>query len=321
MAAKPKAKFMGRNGGVVHVVHTKAYDMKNSKCVSLKKGHEDGVWKGKGLSPEAALELKPCTKCETHDVAEVERKARMTPAQKRAETVRVRNETIDSVSKTTRSKKHKADKPAKVARRGPKRADAGDRMKAIVEENAAFAKEHGWKATASETNTNEWTAEAKRSGETLKLIYRDGRKTWARVVLASGVEVRLRTVENWQKHASGKSGIKPDYAPKVTRQGKKASKAVVIDDAKPRKLPFSLEDDDETVIESLVGKTITWRNSVSNTLETATLPQRARNCRVTDHPKSERRMVSFYEHQGQNEHGEMLGGERTVYIDKILKAR
>jgi hypothetical protein len=32
-------------------------------------------------------------------------------------------------------------------------------------------------------------------------------------------------------------------------------------------------------------------------------------------------MVSFFERQGSNEDGDMLGMERTVYLDKILKVR
>lgn len=323
MAAKPNIKFMARGGGAVHVVTTKREDVKHSKCPQVKKGHEDGVWRGKGLSPEAALDLKSCSRCVTHEVAAVERKSRMTPAQKRAESRQKSDETRSKIAKGS-----KKDKPAKEKaapkRRGPKGGDATEKMKANVEEHAALAKEHGWKVKVGETDTNEWTCEATRNGETLKLIYRDGRTVWSRVVLASGVEVRLRNSSNWRKHATGEAAVKADYSPRA-RQGKKATKAQTIDDSAPRQLPFSLEDDDDTIIESLMGKTIVWRNSVSNKLDTSTLPHRGRNIRVTTHPKSDRRMVSFHEYQGQTKRGdemvEQLGGERTVYLDKILKAR
>lgn len=325
MAAKPNIKFMGRSGGVVHVVTTKREDLKHSKCPSLKKGHENDGWKGKGLSPEAALDLKGCARCDTHVVAEAERKARMTPAQKRAESKANARDTMDKFNvdknKAAAKKAKKVKDPGERKRRGPKQGDATERMKANVEEHAAIAGKVGWTTKAWESGTNEWTCEAVRSGETLKLIYRDGRTVWARVVLASGVEVRLRNSSNWRKHAEGKSGIKKDYAPRQN-VGKKANKTHTLDDHAPRNLPFNLESDDhDTIIESMVGKTITWRRSIDNKLDTATLPQRTRNCRMQVHPKSGRAMISFHEHQGANEHGEMLGGERTVYLDKILKAR
>lgn len=321
MAAKPNVKFINRAGSAVHVVTTKREDLKHSKCATVKKWHEEGIARLKGISPEAALALKPCSRCDTASVAEAERKARMTPAQKRAEAKAVDRETRDHLMPKKGNKAKAPKEKVEPKRRGPKQGDATERMKANVEEHAALATKHGWKATATETGTNEWTCEAKRNGETLKLIYRDGRTVWARVVLASGVEVRLRNSSNWRKHAEGKSGISKDYAPKQ-QKGKKASRSESIDDTAPRKLPFNLEDDDDdTIIESLVGKTITWRRTIDNRLDSATLPQRSRNCRITTHPQSGRRTISFHEHQGQNERGEMLGGERSVFLDKILKAK
>lgn len=327
MAAKPNIKFIGRRGGAVHVVTTKREDLKHSKCPAVKKGHEEGTWPRKSLSPEAALALKGCARCNTHEVAEAERKARMTPAQKRAESRQRANETRSKMAKPDKRKKQPKEPGAPKQRRGPKGGDPTARMKANVEEHATLAEQHGWTAKAWESGTNEWTCEATKTGETLKLIYRDGRTVWARVVLANGVEVRLRNSSNWRKHAMGESKIKAGYKPR-SNGGKKAARTEQPDDHDARKhLTFDpVEDDDDTIIESLVGHTITWRNSVSNTLDSAEVPSRSRNVRVTIHPKSGRRIVSFHESQGlikgkDDQVREALGGERSVYIDKILRVR
>lgn len=334
-AKASKVRFMTMGRGKVHVVTNKREDDKHSKCPSVKKGHVEGRWGRKtGISPDAALALDACVKCNTHEVAEAERRARMTPAQKRAESRAKANETRDRLKpKGNRPKRSpkgedRSTRPSGggMKRRGPKgTGDLNGKMKDKVEFHLEHAKKHGWRGKAWESGTNEWTCEVNRDGETLKIIYRDGRIVWARVVLKSGVEVRLRNSSKWLRHCEGKSGVKSDYEPKQQR-GKRAAKQQVINDKAPRKLPFNLEvDDHDTIIESLLGKRITWRNSLSQTLETAVVPGRSRNCRIRVHPKSERMMISFYESQGLTKDGdqvrELLGGERTVYLDKILKAR
>lgn len=328
MAAKPNIKFMGVKGGAIHVITTKREDMEHSKCVTVKKGHTGPGWRGKSLSPEAALDLKGCIRCDTHAVAEVERKARMTPAQKAAETRRKRDETIQKITDASKPKgkgKKHSDKDGSgknPKRRGPRGGEKDQRMQENAEEHAAFAKALGWRTTAESTAVHEWTTVAKRDGETLKIIWRDGRVMFSRVVLASGVEVRLRNSANWKKHASGKSGIKPTHVPKGGR-GKKAAKVETGEDdlTTAKDLPFNIETDDpETIIESLLGKQITWRRATDNRLDSSRVPQRSRNCRMTVHPKSGRLMISFYESQGQGEAGEVIGGERSVFVDKIIRA-
>jgi hypothetical protein len=245
----------------------------------------------------------------------------MTPAQKRAEARAKADDTRDHL-KPKGGKQRKAKDPKQPKqRRGPKGGDVQARMKANVEEHLAIAEKEGWKGKAWESDTSEWRVEVKRNGELLRLIYRDGRTVHSRVTLKSGVEVRLRNSSNWRKHATGKSGISPDYAPK--RTGKKGSRdEAAVEKSSPKDLPFKLDKDDrDTIIESLVGKTITWRRSIDNKLDSAKVPSRSRNCRIQEHPQSGRLMISFHESQGQGEHGELLGGERTVYLDKIIKAR
>lgn len=115
-----------------------------------------------------------------------------------------------------------------------------------------------------------------------------------------------------------------DRTAKPARQtGKKAARTETVDDDQARSgLPFNVEEDDaSTIIEALVGRTITWRRTIDAKLDSAKVPQRARNCRVAEHPKSGRLMISFYESQGSGDRGELLGGERTVFIDKIIRVK
>lgn len=329
MAAKPAVvRFMTTGTGKVHVVQGKTKDVKYSKCPIVKKGHTEGRWgRKKGVSPDAALAMDECSRCGAHSVARMEIEANKTPAQKRAEAKRRSQETQEKLAAAGRKKSRSKSKGEQPARRGPKSGDAKAQMQAKAEEHKEFAEKHGWQAKAWESGTNEWTCEATKQGQTLKLIYRDGRTVWSRVILKSGVEVRLRNSSNWRKHACGEGKVMPDYKPRErANTGKAALKRAVIDDNAPRDLPFDLElDDNDTIIEALAGKWITWRMTLVNKLDEARVPIRSRNVRIAEHPKTGRRMISFHEFHGVSGEGEdkseVLGGERTVYLDKILKVR
>lgn len=318
MAAKPSnVRFMSTKTGKVHVVSTKARDEKESKCPVVKKGHVEGTWgRKKGVSPDAALAMDECIKCATHHVAKA-----MTETPERKQAAR-KEQTKETIRKLGNQDKKVAALDKQPKRRGPK-VSRPETMKEKCQEHAELAKQNGWRATVEQTGNNEWTCTATKGQETLKLVYQDGRTIWSRVTLASGVEVRLRNSANWRKHAMGQSKIKSDYTPRGRAGSKAATKRAVIDDDAPRKLPFNLEDDDDNIISALGGRQITWRLSMARTLDSAVIPKRSRNVRITAHPKSGRRMISFHElHAPETEErGEQLGPERTVYLDKILRVR
>lgn len=331
MAAKPvNIRFLATRTGTCHVVTTKVNDTRNSKCPVVKKGHTEDKWgRDKGVSPDAALELKPCVKCETHGVAEVERRARMTPAEKRAET--------RAKSDATRRKlgKVKEPKPTKPKRKGGQRRGSNftrkdpEQMKDRAKEHLELAKQYGWKGNVTDTESGGAMVETKKGGELLRLIYEDGRIVHSRVTLKSGVEVKLRNSANWRKHAMGEGKVKSDYQPRgVTKKSDKAvdrerspEEKDQADTELSRSLPFTIDEEDLIIIDHLKGKMVTWRNGLGGNLEHARIPGRSRNVRITQHPKSGRRMISFHELHGESEHGEVLGAERTVYIDKILRVK
>lgn len=326
MAAKPNIRFMSTKTGKVHVVTTKTRDDKESKCPVVKKGHAEGQWGRKqGVSPDAALAMDECIKCASHSAAQVAIEENKTPAQKRVEAKERAQETIRKVSDRSKSAKPKAKANGHQAkepkRRGPKQSKP-ETMEGKAREHCEFAESQGWKATVEQTGSNEWAVEAIKGKEILRIVWQDGRTIHSRVTLSSGTEVRLRNSSNWRKHAAGQSKIKSDYQPR-TRGGKRAEKRQVIDDDAPRKLPFTCDDDDDDIIKSLNGRQITWRVTMTNALDTAKVPIKSRNVRISLHPKSHRKMISFHElHAPETpERNEQLGPERTVYLDKILKVR
>ncbi len=76
------------------------------------------------------------------------------------------------------------------------------------------------------------------------------------------------------------------------------------------KLPFTLADDDETVIQALQGRTIKWVNRLSNTVEEAT-SNGTRFVRLTQ--VGEERVYQFCEHRGQ--------GFRAFRLSDVVRVR
>jgi hypothetical protein len=96
------------------------------------------------------------------------------------------------------------------------------------------------------------------------------------------------------------------------------------EDAKKR-VPFSIDDEAIVIIDAIKGKEIKWRNSVSGSMEHATLPADPKGKKtdkiiIDDHPKIEgRRIVTFLAVEGIGEHGEVYGPWRSVALEKIVR--
>lgn len=282
-------RFMTTKSGTVHVVGG------DGNCSVVTKAMSSGQWKGKrSLKPEQVKEFTDCKTCGSHKLARQQAKQQGKPVDKQ-----------------------------QGKRRGPKRNDP-NRGETLAKEHAAFAKKHGWGATSKQTATTEWTAYAndKHTKQQARIIYLDGRCVLARVVLEDGREVRLYNSKNWKRQielAPDKRPGRDGHGTTVRGTSVKSKKAVkngkVKDVDLAKLLPFDpAKASDEAVLESVVGKSVVWRNGMSGGVESAVVPVRSRNSRITTHPKSGRRMLSFYEQAGRH-----LAGERTVYVDKILK--
>ena len=129
----------------------------------------------------------------------------------------------------------------------------------------------------------------------------------------------------------GRDRIHPE--PGKGRTGpRKAAEEEVPEDESPedaaKRVPFLIDDDEAEVLDAVMGKTIRWRNGVSNKVDTANVPPAVRPSRktakrdvikITVHPKTGRRMIEFLEFMGQDEHGEVYGPERVVALDKIVR--
>jgi hypothetical protein len=91
-----------------------------------------------------------------------------------------------------------------------------------------------------------------------------------------------------------------------------------------RRVPFLIDDDPAEIIDVLMGKTIRWRNSVKGSIEEAVLPaEQGKGNRpkvtITVHPKTGRRILGFLEVVDNGKDGEVLGPERAVGLDKIVR--
>lgn len=348
----PKEKFtMIGKGKVVHVVRTKAADLKQgadgAQCPTVRKAWVAGDIKpsAKGLSPEAALALDECSRCHTHDVASAMSKASETPEEKRAKAKDKRDEVL-ARAKGGKSKPKPKDKPVKAAKgkkekapkekpepsmtkSGPRSTGSGETDKAnqLIE----FAKEHGWK-TSLDKDGSHWRVTAKRGAETINVWYIDGKYDVARhaEVVVGAWSGKLRGAHQARRQMAAEGRDRPHPEPGKGRSGprKKADEEVVPENESPedarRRVPFAMDDDAVAIIDAIKGKVIKWRNGVSGVIEEATLPDKVKGKKrdlitITEHPKTKKRILDFVSVAGMSENGPAYGPERAVALEKIIR--
>lgn len=329
MAAKPKAnvRFLPTSTGKVHVVTTKANDLKTSGCVTVKRGWTEGKWgRKRGVSAEAAQHMDKCSKCDVAKWAQLAINDNMTAAQKRAAAKAKADETRERLADRKQGRKPKPKaRAAAPGRRGPRGSDPA-RGKEQAQEHLEYAKKHGWSVKLVEED-GEFIVIAKQDRQTARLVYRGGKVVFSRVAFTNGREVKLRNSANWRKQISLPVNKRPGQenvqargnSKKSVRRAAERNEAARGEDGQ-NVLPFDpVEDDASTIIEALAGNTIVWRNGLTTKLDTAKVPIKSRNSRVTSHPATGRRIINFHEVMGESERGEVLGGERSVYLDKIIE--
>ncbi len=355
MAKTPKPKFMmiGK-GKYVHTFYTKAYDLKHSQCTQARKAIVAGKidYKHKGISPEAALALDGCEACATRTVAE----AQIDPKTKREAAKDRRDEVLarargDKPKKSkgkqaVSSKSETGDKPKpkkqSMTKSGPRstasRAD-GDPTQIKAKMLADFGAEHGWKTSIGEDKeTGHTVVTATRGEEVITAWYIDGkydinRHAETRVGEWTG-KLRGAHACRRQMAGEGRDRVHPEPGKGRTGPRKKVEADEVPEDESPedaaKRVPFNIDDPDIEIIDAIKGKTIRWRNGVSNSIEEGWLPSQPTKTTkkgkegralisITAHPKTGKRMVSFLSVAAVNEHGEVYGPERVVYLDKIVR--
>jgi hypothetical protein len=341
----------------VHVVRTKAQDLKakgGSECQQVRKYQVAGtIPKGKGLSPEAAAALDPCPACEAADAIALAVKGSTTPEERKAAAADRAAEVRDRAAgkkprkaakakkvakpkKETKAKTPKEPKKPSMTKSGPRSVVSGveDGAKAKAELLAAFGDEHGWSSKlAKDKDTGHWVLTSKKGSETIHTYFIDGKYDVGRhaEIVVGDWSGKLRGAHAVRRQMSMEGRDRPHPEPGKGRSGPRAKAKdaeVVPEDESPedarRRVPFSMDDPEAEIIERIKGKTIKWRNGVSNSVEEAWLPgewhgKKRDKIKIIDHPKTGKRMLNFFTVESIGEHGENYGPERTVYLDKIVR--
>lgn len=335
-APKPKFVMLGKSK-FVHVARTKAADLKvkgGSGCPQVRKYQVSNQVPKKGISPEAASALEPCELCDTTAVINA-----MLPAEYKAEARKAKkDEVLDKFrpepkkAKAAKASKAKAEPKAvapKATMVGVRSTGSGERTKA--EQLVVFATEHGWSAAIVNGEPG-LLVEAKHDGQLIHCWFVDGKYDEARPaqLIVGDWTGKLRGVHMCRRQMAGEGRAKPYTEPGKGRSGprKKDADIVVPADESPedarRRVPFALDDDDATIIAAIKGKTIKWRNTMSNSMESAWLPADDRGKKtpklyIQVHPTTRERMVTFLEVMSVGEHGETYGPTRTVRLNKIAR--
>lgn len=348
---KPKFMMIGK-GKFVHVVRTKAWDLKHSECQQVRRATvaDKFNYKSKGLSAEAALALDMCVDCGAEDIARLIVREAETPEQRKAKSNDKRNEVLERAAgkkakvtarvdkKPRQEPKQEKSKPAaepkkpSMTKSGPRStasAKDGDPSKAKAQLLADHGTEHGW-ATRIEKDDQGWVVWAERGNETIWAPFVDGKfdETRYGTLTVGNWTGKLRAAHACRRQMHGEGRDKPFPEPGKGRTGARSPKAEVVpEDESPedaaRRVPFLLDDDDLTVLDAIKGKTIRWRNGKSNHIEEGWVPSQSKRTVLKAHPKSPEvpgaRILSFFVVDSIVEGREQYGGERNVRLDKIIR--
>lgn len=339
--AGPKPKFMhlGR-GKYVHVVRTVKWDLANSQCQQVRKGQVAGKFKGKGLSPEAALDLDAgCTDCATNLVAKQVIQAAMKPEDRKSRADDRRNEVLQRAANSKREAKEakvmkkavkaatpkKAPSMTKAGIRSVASAKDGDPSKTKAQLLADHGEQHGWK-TSVEPDGKGWMVVAVRGEETIRAPFIDGKfdETRYGTLTVGDWTGKLRAAHACRRQMSMEGRDRPFPEPGKGRTGTRVKKADVDvpEDESPedaaRRVPFSVDDEDVVIIDHLRNKTIKWRNGKTGVLHEAWFPPKNGHVKIEAN-KDGKRYVVFDEVIEITSQGTTYGKTYNVYLHKILK--
>jgi hypothetical protein len=308
-----------------------------------------GAWKGqRSLTPEQALELNDCAKCETHKTARREiRNAKKEPTAPKQK--------LTGPDQTKgRSRSGGGSKRLKVGRESYAHgvtvpdadaeiiASADDKGQRLALEHAALAREHGWDASVTNPNPTEWVVVAKKGDESVQAAWVGGKVDYPRIVAFFPThQFWLKNTTQWRRQVSLSDSERPaSREPKGRPPKVPAPKRIMaLDSGEPAgaaiasvpeedgvkfsmtSLPFGRDETDTVIIDALKGRKLYWRNNFAGKVNSAEVPSSARSIRISEHPTNGRRIVSFPEVADSSKGGEVLGCERSVAIDQMIKVR
>lgn len=333
-APKPKFVMLGKSK-YVHVARTKAADLKakgGSGCQMVRKYQVANTVPKKGISPEAASVLEPCLLCDTAAVIASE-----TPKERALEDRKAKkDEVMDKfrpepkkakAKKATKAVEAKEPSAPKATMVGVRSTGSGERDKA--EALLAFAEANGWGGYIQDGKPG--LLDVLKNGEqVIHCWFVDGKYDEARPaqLIVGEWTGKLRGVHMCRRQMAGEGRARPYPEPGKGRSGPRKQADAVPANESPedarRRVPFSLDDDDVVIIDAIKGKTIKWRNSMSNQMESAWLPAEPKGKKtpklfIQTHPQTRERMVTFLEVNSIGEHGEVYGPTRTVRLNKIAR--
>jgi hypothetical protein len=356
MAKTPKPRFvvLGKSK-FVHVVHTELYDKKHSGCQQVRKMTVAGKVPAGGMSPEAASALDPCPNCDAAEVIAslmpVEDKRAAAKAKTKETLDKIRDESLTAAQRKAKQKKAAKSKPSKptkakstedkpkkasMTKSGPRSTVSGveDAAKAKAELLAEFGEQHGWSSVLEkDKDTGHWVLTSKKAGQPgeIKTYFIDGKYDVGRhaEIVVGAWSGKLRGAHAVRRQMSMEGRDRPHPEPGKGRSGPRATKSKDVEEDVPedespedarKRVPFLLDDDAAEVIEAIAGKTIRWRNGLTNGVIEARVPSKSKRTKIDVHPKTGKRMLDFIEVVEVDASGrEVLGPERTVYLDKIVR--
>jgi hypothetical protein len=300
-------RYMKTKAGTAHIA-----GLPDSLCPVVRRAARTGEWKGiRSLKPEQVLELKDCSKCQSHKAAKSELKPKPKPPKRAA-----------------------FNSKQAVAERLRRQPVPGDKGEIAANEHAKLATEHGWHVEVM-PGRDEWVVVATKGDEMVQVAWVNGKVDYPRVIAVfPSYTFWLKNTTQWRRQVSLPEGERPaPREPKRSRKPRTESKTEprVINgtsvEEDPQKLfkttslPFASDDEDFVIIDALKGHELFWRNNMAAKVNRATVPMNTRLIRVAVSPKSGRRFVSFPEAHGYDSVAarEVLGAERSVAIEDMIK--
>ena len=232
------------------------------------------------------------------------------------------------------------DTPAKMGPKATKSAtiptDPGDKGALAAKEHAELAEQHGWSVKVRHEGPT-WTVMAEQDGCTATVAWSNGKVDYPKVMAAFRThEVWLKNTTQWRRQIMMPKDERPAQSDRPVSKRKVKSQpepaaaeingyATLEESAGLQynitNLPFARDDEDGVIIDLIRGRTLYWRNTLAERVDHAQLPDGTKTIRISAHPRTGRRIVSFPESHGWDAKTatEVLGAERSVALDQMIR--